>query len=417
MTSQGFVNFAEILKGHLTVTADSPQKLLVLDPGMAQSFGHHYAYNHVLQSWCTAQKRESRFLFSQHLPAELLSEFSGGRAVLSWKLYSPPQLTGVSPTAAVRHAAEALAADLHAHAGAESDPETLVFAHTLDPTALYGIALWHAALPAAKRPSLALNLMIGMTDSPQCRATLESSCALLRQTGQARLFGGSKGSARLLSAIFGKECPMLPTPLPEPFACFQTDVCPEQPVFGIIGDARQGKNLHILPPAILRYLATGGQGRFHIQLTPTDEALTPVMLALHDISQDYPQQVRLDLSHLDQTDYYRCLAGFTALIIPYSAEDYHVYRPSGPVIESAALGVPILACAGGFAEEELAPLDNGSLFMANASPKELALAFSRFEREKDSRKAKAATARPGYAASHGADAVMRLIGMDGARSG
>ena len=389
--------------------ADDPRKILVVDPGMAQSFGHHYAYNRALQSWFAANGAAGRFLFSHSLPANLLAEFPGGRAVFTWNLYSPPQSPEADSTAALRRAAEALAAELHAFAGSEANADALVFAHTLDPAALYGFALWQAAMPEARCPRLALNVMLGLTDSAGCRERLAPACDLLRQTGKVRLFGGSKGSARVLSELSGAPCVMLPTPLPEDLERCRTAVCPDRPVFGLTGDARQGKNLHILAPAMLRYLAAGGRGLFHIHLTPTDEALIPALLPLHDLSRDYPEQVRLDWRRLEEKEYYARLGGLTALIIPYSPGDYHVCRPSGPVIEAAALGVPVIACAGGFAEDELAPLDNGSLFMERASAKDLALALSRFEREKDARKAMAMAVCSGYAASHGTDAVMRLL--------
>jgi len=177
----------------------------------------------------------------------------------------------------------------------------------------------------------------------------------------------------------------------------------------LIGDARQGKNLHILAPAMLRYLASGGQGVFYIHMTPTEEATLSSLLPLHDLHRDYQEQVKIGHHHLAEKEYYALLGCFTALVIPYSPNAYHVYRPSGPVIEAAALGVPIIACAGGFAEDELATLDNGSLFVEQASSKDFAQAFSRFEREKDVRKARAVAACFGYAASHGMDAIMRLL--------
>ena len=56
----------------------APYDILVVDPGMAQNFGQHYAYNRVFRDWCAAGGARSRFLFSRHVPAELLAEFPGG---------------------------------------------------------------------------------------------------------------------------------------------------------------------------------------------------------------------------------------------------------------------------------------------------------------------------------------------------
>ena len=383
------------------------RRILVVDPGMMRIYGHHYAYNQSLQRWFTAKGVQGSFLFSRLVPPEVLAEFPGSRSVFvrnphRWNLY--PQKD--SPEG-LRRTARAFSTELRAHA--DADAETLVFAHTLDPIALYGFALWQAALPEAVRPRLALNIMLYMADNAECRERLALGCDLLRQMGRARLFGGSRGIARLLSDLFGAPCAMLPTPLPENLEGCRTEFCPDRPVFGLIGEARQGKNLHILAPAVLRYLTAGGRGAFRIFMPPMGKSIMSALHPLIDLSLDWPEQIALHWRRLDAKEYYACLGGLTALIIPYSPEDYHACRPSGPVIEAAVLGVPIIACAGGFAEEELVPLDNGSLFMEQASAKDLAEALGRFEREKDARKARAMAACYGYAALHGTDAVMRLL--------
>ena len=386
----------------------APYDILVVDPGMAQSFGHHYAYNRAVRDWCAAGGAQSRFLFSRHVPAELLAEFPGGQGVFSWNPYQPPSLPGEGPEEALRRSAEAFAAELRIHV--KADAGALVFAHTLDPASLYGFALWQANPPEGRRPRLALNVMLGVADSAAGRRSLAPACAILGQTEGARLFGGSKATARLLSGLSGRARAMLPTPLPKGLERFRTEGAGGAggPLFGTAGDARMGKNLHILAPAILRYLAGGGAGRFHIHLTPTDEALIPALLPLHDLSREYPDRVILEWKYLGEEDYLARLGGFTALVIPYRAEEYHACRPSGLVVEAAALGVPLVACAGGFAEDEIAPLNNGSLFMARADARELALALALFEREKEARKARALAVAPAYAAGHGLDAIMRL---------
>ncbi len=383
----------------------APYDILIVDPGMAQSFGHHYAYNRALRDWCAASGGQSRFLFSRQVPAELLAEFPGGRGVFSWSPYLQRSLFGEGPKETLRRTAEDFAAELRAHI--EADADTLVFAHTLDPASLYGFAFWQANLPENRRPRLALTVMLGVVDNVTGRESLAPACAILKQTKRARLFGGSKAAARLLSELFGHACAMLPTPLPKGLERFRTEGAGGL-LFGTAGDARRGKNLHILAPAILRYLAGGGAGRFHIHLTPTDEALIPALLPLHDLSREYPERVILEWKYLGEEEYLTRLGGFTALIIPYRAEEYHACRPSGLVVEATALGVPLVACAGGFAEDEIASLDNGSLFMVQADPKELARALALFEREKDARKAGALAVAPAYAAGHGLDALMRL---------
>ena len=72
----------------------APHDILIVDPGMAQSFGHHYAYNRALRDWCAAGGTRSRFLFSRHVPAELLAEFPGGQGVFALSPYLPPSRPG-----------------------------------------------------------------------------------------------------------------------------------------------------------------------------------------------------------------------------------------------------------------------------------------------------------------------------------
>jgi len=159
------------------MSVDIPRKILVVDPGMAQIFGHNYGYNQILQRWFTEKQMQGSFLFSRLLPPQMLAEFPGSRAAFTW---SPYLL--LDPSESLRRIAETFAAELHFLV--DADAETLIFAHTLNPTALYGFALWQAALPEARRSQLALNIMLDMSDSATCREALPSVAIFYAEQGR-----------------------------------------------------------------------------------------------------------------------------------------------------------------------------------------------------------------------------------------
>ena len=380
---------------------DALSDVFIIDPGMTRSFGHNCGYNHAFGQAFAAAGLAVRFFFSNAMPPELLREYPRTSATFAWSLYEEMGRIPPGEDAAFRHSAENFCKEMERYVTPALEPDTLLFAHSLDPMSLLGIALWHAALPERARPVLALNVMLGVDGTPQCRARIEVACALLRGNGaQGRLFGGSKGIGEILSGLMGEACPMLPTPLPARPELYHRRDCSESLLFGLAGDWRTGKNLQILPSALTRYLTKGGQGAFKIQMTPTDKEVHPVVLALHDLGATFPDRITLDVRFLDTEAYYENMAAFDALVIPYTAKSYSRYRPSGLIIESAAMGVPAICAEGGFMEEELAPLENGSLFIPEPSAECLAQALFRFEREGRERKKLALAAAPAYCRYH-----------------
>gem|GEM_PF-3675440 len=373
--------------------------VFIIDPGMTRSFGHNYVYNHTFGQAFSKAGLPVSFFFNDRLTDALLDEYPNSTACFAWFLYQEMHNNRLSEEK-FQHSASSLAAELQAYINSRLDASTLILAHTLEPVSLLGFALWYTSITENQRPYLALNLMLGVDGTPQCQSRLETACSLLRGCPKARLFGGSSSVGEMLTTLMGKECPTMPTPLPEHPESYHNHTCPTEPLFGMAGDWRPGKNLHILPSALTRYLAQGGQGRFAIQATPTDTQIHSVVLALHDLSHTFPGRINLNTHYLDERAYYRNMASFTAMIIPYTAEAYSRYRPSGLVIESAAMAVPAICAQEGFMREELAPLRNGSLFMPAPTAACLAEALFQFEREMRKRKALALNAAQDYCRRH-----------------
>lgn len=374
-------------------------RVLILDPGMTRSFGHHYGYNHAFGAAFRRERLEVRSYFSGGLPQELADEFPDSSACFNWSLFEEMIRVGDNPDDFYT-SAQAFCSELQSYASPAAGPDALVFAHTLDPTALLGISLWYRTIRESDRPALALNIMLGVSDTRECHRQLEAGCTLLRGMPRVRLFGGTRAIGEILSALMGQTCQMLPTPLPEQPEQYYANSQTEKLVFGLTGDWRPEKNLHIIPSALALYLKKGGHGHFTIQMTPTDESIHPVVLTLHDLSLLHSGKITLDIRYLEEKAYYANLASFSALLLPYRASEYPRYRPSGLAIEAAALAVPVIGAGGGFIEEELAQLGNGSLFVEMPTREYLVDGLFRFEREWETRKKRALAAAPGYASHH-----------------
>jgi len=387
-------------------------KILLLDPGMARLFGHNYAYNHAFGKAFRQEKLTVRYYFNNTLPQELEEEFPDSSACFNWFLFQ--EIARVRDTPEYfQSSAKAFCSELQSCVSPETGADSLVFAHTLDPTALLGIALWYCMQEEDKRPALSLSVMLGVDATRECRERLEASCALLRRMPRVRLFGGTRAVGDMLTDLMGQSCPMLPTPLPERPEQYNANSQIGTFVFGLAGDWRPGKNLHIVPSVLALYLKRGGLGNFVIQMTPTDEEIHPVALALHDLSLLYPEKITLHIRYLGEEAYYANLASFSALLLPYTASEYTRYRPSGLAIEAAAMAVPVVAAGGGFIEEELARLNNGSLFVAKPTRELLVEGMFCFEQEWEKRKCLALRAAPAYCAHHDIRSWIRTMLSEG----
>ena len=349
--------------------------LLIFDPGMLSAFGHHYAYNSALFQAARTLGLPVRWLFSNRLPEDLAGTFPTAPLSLEWSTYGVLSTLDAAPVEAVPAVAARLAGDIGLCLDAPQPRPDLLFAHTLEPATFLALLLWRAALPRHMRPALALNVMLGLDASERCRTILGHAAQLLAAAPDVALFAGTRPAAALLTESTGHEAAMLPSPLPGWLAGCASPASAGPPLFCLLGDGRPGKNLQVLPTALMHYLRGGGKGRFMIRMTPTDADMHGVFTALHDMRRAFPEQIDLSLRRLEEREYYASLGKADALVIPYTASAYTRFRPSGLGIESAALGVPAICAQGGFMEEELARLDNGSLFLESVSPASLSQAF------------------------------------------
>lgn len=383
-------------------------RIIVYDPGMCTTLGHHYTYNTLFHQAFLQKGLSPHYLFGVHCPPELLQEFPIALEPLPWLSHTlkpcAAPLSVDDCIKAVRQNVVALHERLQAHCSASS----LVFSHSLDSQSLLILALWYQSLPEDTRPALSLNMMININTSSRCRGLLMAARDALAGA-RLRLFGATEAIVSLLSEIFSIDCQMFPTPLPGNIAQFIAQPTAAAPVFTIVGAARQEKNIHLLASAIHRYLLGNGQGRFTINMTPQDTAMQDILLTLHDISRNYPENLRISFTRLSEHDYFTEIGHSDAVVIPYDSASYTRFRPSGVAIEATALGVPVICAKQSFMEEELGPLDNGSLFLDSITPKALANAFFEFDKTHIDRKNKALRRAHAYRGKHNTENAMTML--------
>ncbi|MDR2891754.1 MAG: hypothetical protein LBV80_01525 [Deltaproteobacteria bacterium] len=403
--------------------------IVIVDPGMLTTFGHHHTYNRTFGDFFKAGGLQPFFLFNKAMPPEISDEFHPAAATLDCTFYSHPNQNYADRQVFITEAVK-FSLSLEKALSRQTAPVipitkyTLLFAHTFDPLHMAGCALWHKNQSPDKRPFLAMNAMLGIEKDGDGAKLFAPLCYLAKKEPKIRLFGATRSLSATLAQLCGKPCPMLPTPLPDnlPTAkdirsasnmtvnAANTHSLP-RPLFGVMGDARPGKNLHLLPAACALYLQRGN-GSILVQLTPTDIKAVGVVEALYDLQVKYPERMSLNIHKQNSTDFYAEMAKLDAMLMPYDPMAYHASRASGPAIEAASLGVPLIALAGGFLEDELKPLDNGSFFMPQADAGALAKVMLLFDKEYPERTGKAQAAAVDYRKVHCLDNIWRLLNFN-----
>jgi glycosyltransferase involved in cell wall biosynthesis len=178
----------------------------------------------------------------------------------------------------------------------------------------------------------------------------------------------------------------------------------------VAGEARGDKNLGILPDAIRRYFSAGGRGTFNIQLQPMLGNGTEKLIRrdLPRLRKEFPGRVSLLAAPLYGDAFYAHIAGSDAVLLTYPGQHYQ-NRISQIALEAAAFGVSCVAARHSSMEEELARLDNGSVFMEKADAGCLAAAMLDFEQNLAGNRAKAARGGEICRAYHNADTYFDII--------
>ncbi|GHU03903.1 hypothetical protein FACS1894205_1230 [Alphaproteobacteria bacterium] len=382
-------------------------KVLVADPGMTRLAGHHLSWNRTLQNLFDARGVERRFFFYKDATLESLACFKNATAHFQYNFYRK-----VSEAPTLDSFESLLTHALYMQRDLVPltplvDRNTLVLGHSLDASSILGVGLWHATLAPEKRPHFALNVHFCIAPPTELtRKSYRLAMQCFVGNPRVRFFGVVDPVVDFLGEATGQKATLLPMPLDFPHAGNRVRNVHDI-VYGFVGEDRQERNVAILPEALENYLEKGGKGRFLLQLAPVDPRSTPTLDRLRALAHRHPEQITLLLQGVYGEEYYDLLRRMSAMLLPFSSDIYHYFRPSQVLQEAIFMDIPAVVCGGGFMEYETRKWDNGSLVMQNAQ--ELAKALFSFESTAQQRFEKAAAAGARYRAANNTEAFWEKL--------
>jgi glycosyltransferase involved in cell wall biosynthesis len=392
-------------------------KIIVLDPGMRKLAGHHHMWNTALRKAFTERGLEYEFLFHRLAHPELAGYYPEARAHFVFDLYRRLSEEPGNAGPLLTHA-EYMRKDLE-NLTPPPEAQTLLFGHTLDAPAILGIALWYNGLAPEKRPLLALNAHFNFAlPTSLTRQIYARTARIFGKTNRVRWFGVADHMAELLTRA-GRPARLLPPPFPVP-----DPACPAatgfqglpparngeiRPIFGFAGEARRERNIELLPAALEHYLTQGGRGNFLLHFAHPDAEVYRIIEQLDALADVYPGRIGLVVQSLREQDYYALLLKFNALLLPFSPQVYHHYRPSQVLQEAFYLGIPAIVGSGGYMEHETEKIRGGSLVMRENSARGLSAALFEFEQNPEERLALARAVSGPYRRANNINAAMDCL--------
>jgi hypothetical protein len=390
------------------------KRLVVIDPGFAVLTGHHYSTALTIAKECDQRNIECVFFTSRDLAYKFArsdripgAETALCRPELTEAIYLPVKTYAAASVLEVFLIySEILAVELESRVGPYCGQDTRLLCHTANAIVIYAVSKW-LARKTAETPGIVLNVQHSL-DAWEANfmqyAAAQTSISAFRQ---AHVFGSNAPLCRLLSACSGLMTHIFPLPLSLPSAAERNRGA--DPCFCVAGEARSEKNLAILPEAIRRYFSAGGRGTFNIQLQPMPgQTEKLVRRDLPRLQSEFPDRVNLLLALLYGDAFYEHIAGSDAVLLTYPGQAYQ-NRVSQIALEAAAFGVSCIAARHSSMEEELARLDNGSVFMEKADAECLAAAMLDFGQNLAANRARAAEGGKICRAYHNADTYFDII--------
>ncbi|GEO41940.1 glycosyltransferase involved in cell wall biosynthesis [Skermanella aerolata] len=330
-------------------------KLVVLDPGLDSTAGHHYHLDLVLREQGAARGMDV-LVYGYKGMDPLVSEQFDARLVFDMHCYA--QVATV-PEMMLIHNRSVSNYSFHRNlceeVGQDFDADDVIVMHTVLGNQLTGLYLWYRDLPEP-RPRLCLILRF----PPSFHLSAEnhdSAAALDRQAlalwrkfpeDRVRIVCDNQGLGRYYGALTGLDIPDLPIPIrypqTRPRASARRD---PRPHFVYLGEGRWEKGIQLLVEALKGLPGLRRDVRFTIQCG------RPEMLAdtLPGWEQDLPD-VDFLARNLSEGDYLSLLADADAVVVPYHPAIYDV-RTSHVFLEAVGADKPVLITSGTWMDMEL----------------------------------------------------------------
>ena len=248
-------------------------KLVVLDPGLDSTAGHHYHLDLVLREQGAARGMDVQ-LYGYKDMDPLVAEQFDARLVFDMHCYaqvaSVPEMMlihnrSVSNYTFHRNLCERVGQDFHA--------DDVIVMHTLLGNQLTGLYLWYRDWPEP-RPRLCLILRfppsfhLSAENHDSAAALDRQALALWRQfpEDRVRIACDNQGLGRYYGALTGLDIPDLPIPIRYPAARPRGTARRDQrPHFVYLGEGRWEKGIHLLVEALKALPDLRRDVRFTIQ--------------------------------------------------------------------------------------------------------------------------------------------------------
>jgi glycosyltransferase involved in cell wall biosynthesis len=330
-------------------------KLVVLDPGLDSTAGHHYHLDLVLREQGTARGMDVQFYGFKDMDPLVAEQFD---MHLVFEMHCYAQVPSV-PELMLIHNRSISNFTFHQNlcdgVRRNFDADDIIVMHTVLGNQLVGLYLWYRDL-AEPRPRICLILRF----PPGFHLTEEnhdSAAALDRQAlelwrrfpeDRVRVVCDNQGLGRLYGGLTGLDIPDLPIPIRYPAIRPRGNARrDERPHFVYLGEGRWEKGIHLLVDALKALPDLRKDVRFTIQCS------RPEMLAdiLPEWEEDLPD-VDFLARNLTEADYLSLLSDADAVIVPYQPTIYDV-RTSHVFLEAVGADKPVLITSGTWMDMEL----------------------------------------------------------------
>jgi len=330
-------------------------KLIVLDPGLDSTAGHHYHLDLVLKEQGEARGMDVRLYGYKGMDPAVAEQFDA-RLVFDMHCYG--QVSAVPELMLIHNRSDSnytFHRNLCESVGQDFDADDILVMHTVLGNQLVGLYLWYRDLPQP-RPRLCLILRfppgfhLPVENHDSAAALDRQALALWRQfpADRVRIACDNQGLGRLYGRLTGLDIPDLPIPIRYPAAKQRgTSRRDPRPHFVYLGEGRWEKGIHLLVEALRALPDLCESVRFTVQCS------RPEMLAdtLPEWESDLPD-VDFLARNLTEADYLSLLADADAVMVPYHPAIYDV-RTSHVFLEAVGADKPVLITAGTWMDMEL----------------------------------------------------------------
>lgn len=322
-------------------------RLVILDPNLVDTHGHHALYDRVLGAEARARNCEVVILGNRRFGQDRLDDIPV-HPLLDTTCYAQFSQDPVfGPHDDVELGNRAVFDELSALPQDFFRRSDLVLVHTVSHITLMGLITWVAALPAARCPHFAICLMLPsgigfdadgamlLDDAATATGYREAFRRAARANLDVTFLASGAQHARQFSALAGQDIAShaLLTGFDEHPS--RAAMRPNQ-VLLFAGDAKMNKGLGLLPDLVAALCPAhpGHDFIIHANPEPAWGAALEVVETLRRLAPQHPN-LRLSLSPLSSPDYADLLSASGIVLFPYDPDEYR-RKSSGVVWEAIA---------------------------------------------------------------------------------